>query len=75
MTPIFIFVTTNGEIWVSNNVAFTPPGLTVLQAFRVNPDAVSQQVCTLKGSGNDSASALSCTVVSKSGVAEGNEIH
>jgi hypothetical protein len=72
--PIFIHITTGGQIWASNNVAFLPSG-SLAQSFRINSDTASQLVCTLTGSGNASASALSVAVATKSGKAEGNEIH
>jgi hypothetical protein len=74
MNPIFITILSNGQVWVSNSVTFVPSG-TIVQQFRVNPNGVSQLLCTLLGSGNSSASALSITSASKSGKAEGNEVH
>lgn len=74
MTPIFLSITSTGQIWVSNSVAFDPAG-TIVKQFRINPESPSQLVCTLTGSGNSSASALACTVAKVSGKAEGNEFH
>lgn len=79
MTPIFVVICTNGKIYISNKVANAGgtlfSGSTVLVTYRINPDAVDQLVCTLAGSGNSSASALSATSASKSGAQEGQEIH
>lgn len=75
MNPIFITITSTGAIYVSNDVTYAPKGASVLQQFRVNPNGVSQLLCTLTGSGNSSASALAVTAATKSGKAEGNEVH
>lgn len=76
MNPIFISITSTGQIWVANRVDFIPAG-TVVQHFRVNPDGVAQLLGTLTGSGNASASALACVTGphGKTGRAEGNEVH
>lgn len=73
-SPVFISITSTGQIWVSNDVTFNPSG-TIVKQFRVNPNATNQKICTLTGSGNSSSSALSCTVATVSGKAEGNEVH
>jgi hypothetical protein len=75
MNPVFIIINTDGTIYVSNDVTFAPKGKTVLQQFRVNPNGISQLLCTLAGSGNSSSSALSITAASKAGKSEGNEVH
>jgi hypothetical protein len=75
MNPIFININTDGTVYVSNDVTFAPKGKTLLQQFRVNPNGISQLLCTLTGSGNASASALAVAAATKSGKAEGNEVH
>jgi hypothetical protein len=75
MIPYFLSILTNGQIWVSNRVDHVPTGGTVLQQFRILDGAAAQLVCTLTGSGNASASALAVAPATKSGKAEGNEIH
>lgn len=74
MTPVFVHIISTGQIWISSDVTFVPAG-TIVATYRINPDSTNQLVCTLSGSGNSSASALSVTSKTKVGKAEGNEIH
>lgn len=67
MTPLFIHICSNGQIWATQDAAFSPSGLTVLATFRVNSLLTSQKICTLTGSGNASASALAVNAATKSG--------
>ncbi len=77
MTPHFLHVLSNGQLWITNYVNFVPPAGTVVQNFRINSLANSQLLCTLTGSGNASASALAVVAGTsgKTGTAEGNEVH
>lgn len=63
-SPIFLTVFSNGDIWVSKDVNWTPPASetgTVVKHFRINGDPSSQKITTLTGSGNASASALAAS--------------
>ena len=63
--PIFLVITTNGQIWIHRNANFAlslPTGEgTTLATYRINSDAAAQKITTLTGSGNSSASALAVT--------------
>jgi hypothetical protein len=74
MVPHFVHIMSNGQIWISLDVAFNPVG-TVVAQYRISSLPVNQLVCTLAGSPNASASALSVTHATVSGKQEGKEIH
>lgn len=64
-SPLWLAVYSNGDLWISTEVNFFPPTTgtgseagTALKYFRINPNASSQKISTLTGSGNSSASAL-----------------
>lgn len=64
MSPFFITIYSNGDIWVSKDVNFVAPASesgTVLKHFRINGDPTAQKITTLTGSGNSSASALAAS--------------
>lgn len=66
MHPIFIFVTSTGNIWASCDANDTPTG-TITATFRVSSGTALVQLGTLTGSGNSSASALALTNASATG--------
>jgi hypothetical protein len=73
MTPLFLTITSTGQLYVSDDVAYVPPG-TIIQTFRIGGLSSNQLLCTLTGSGNASTGALAVTPAKRSGKAEGNEI-
>ena len=70
---IFLVFYSNGDVWISNNIAYVPGTTTeasnnrgteagtVVKAFQINPDCTPQKITTLTGSGNSSASALAAS--------------
>jgi hypothetical protein len=60
MIPLFIFVLSTGDIYVSSQKSDTPTG-TVVATFRVSSGTALAKLGTLTGSGNSSASALALT--------------
>lgn len=46
--PVFIHVMSNGDIWASCDINFTPTG-TVLATFRANSELSSQKLGTVSG--------------------------
>jgi hypothetical protein len=63
MHPIFVFVTSTGQIWASCDKDDTPAG-TLVATLRVNSGTALVLLATLTGSGNASASALATTATS-----------
>jgi hypothetical protein len=61
MTPIFLHITSTGQIWASCDQNDNPAG-TVIAVERVSPNTALTLVTTLTGSGNSSASALASSV-------------
>lgn len=66
MHPLFVFVTSTGNIWASCDLNDTPAG-TIVATFRVSAGTALVQLGTLTGSGNSSASALALTNASLTG--------
>jgi hypothetical protein len=60
MIPLFISVTSTGDIHVSSQKTDTPTG-TIVATFRVNSGTALAKLGTLTGSGNASNSALALT--------------
>jgi hypothetical protein len=58
--PIFIHVQSNGEIWVSTNVADTPAGTSV-GIFKVNSDCKFQKIGSLSGTASSNLAASGTT--------------
>jgi hypothetical protein len=58
--PIFIHVQSNGDVWVSNNVADTPAG-TSIGIFKVNSDSKFQKIGTLTGTASSNLTATGAT--------------
>lgn len=72
-STLFLHVYSNGDIWISDHIAFTPgtrnessaptssESGTLVKCFQINSNCVAQKITTLTGSGNSSASALAAT--------------
>jgi hypothetical protein len=58
--PIFIHVQSNGDVWVSSNVADTPAG-TSIGIFKVLSDAKFQKIGTLSGTTSSNLTASGAT--------------
>jgi hypothetical protein len=58
--PIFIHIQSNGDVWVSNNVADTPTGTSV-GIFKVNSDSKFQKIGTLSGTTSSNLAASGAT--------------
>jgi hypothetical protein len=58
--PIFIHVQSNGDVWVSTNVADTPGGTSV-GIFKVNSDTKFQKIGTLSGTTSSNLAASGAT--------------
>jgi hypothetical protein len=46
MVPVFLHIMSNGDIWASNDIAFTPTG-TILGTYRIASGIKSQKIGTL----------------------------
>lgn len=67
--PFFLMVYSNGDIWIANNIAFTPGTVTeasnnrgteagtLVKAFQINPDCAPQKITTLSGTVSSSLAA------------------
>ena len=58
--PVFLHVMSNGDMWVSNNLADTPSG-TVLGTYRFNSDAHFQKIGTLSSTANSNMTQTGAT--------------
>jgi hypothetical protein len=65
MIPLFVHITTTGEIWVSSQKEDSPAAL--LTTFRVNSGTGLVKLVKLTGSGNASAVALASTLTTSTG--------
>lgn len=60
MTPIFLHVMNNGDLWVSSDVSFTPSG-TVLGTYKITSLPSSKKIGTLTASAGAVTAAGSAT--------------
>jgi hypothetical protein len=58
--PVFIHIQSNGDVYVSTNVADTPAGTSV-GIFKVNSDAKFQKIGTLSGTTSNNLTAVGAT--------------
>jgi hypothetical protein len=65
MIPVFIHVTTTGEIWASSQKEDSPASQ--LAIFRINSGTGLVKLTKLTGSGNSSATALAATLTTATG--------
>ena len=54
--PFFLHVMSTGDMWISNNIVYTPVG-TITGTYRINSDAGFQKIGTLSGTINSSLAA------------------
>lgn len=63
--PFFLHVYANGDLWVSNDINFTPTTTqesgTLLGTFRINSDAKPQKISSLAGTAGSNLTATNKT--------------